>query len=186
MQTDITNLLAANGKPKTAAHCISVAKTNREIATRFGLDETAAFHSALLNDISGIIKSPDMLDYAVRRHWEIDASERKYPILLHQRLSAVLAKEWFGINDGVVLSAIECHTTLRPDPSDYDMALFLADKLSWDQEGMPPFYDVVSSALNQSLRRASLTYIHYALDSNMILAPHRRLIDAKRWLENHC
>jgi HD superfamily phosphohydrolase YqeK len=71
------------------------------------------------------------------------------------------------------LSAVEYHTTLREKPSQYDMALFIADKLSWDQEGQPPFYDVVAKALTKSLEAASLAYMTFIVENKMILYPHR-------------
>ena len=53
------------------------------------------------------------------------------------------------------------------------MALFIADKLAWDQEGEAPFYSVVSDALKQSLEAASLVYMDYIVDHKMILHPHK-------------
>lgn len=183
LKTDMTNLLTANGKQQTAVHCISVAKKAEEIALRFGLDKSLSSVSALLHDISNVVQPQDMIDYARDNNWDIDGSERKYPFLLHQRLSAVFAKDLFGIDHSVILSAIECHTTLKASPSNYDMVLFLADKLSWDQAGTPPFYNPVSSALNDSLKQASLVYINFVLDNGMVLSPHKWLMDAKNWLE---
>jgi HD superfamily phosphohydrolase YqeK len=52
------------------------------------------------------------------------------------------------------------------------MVLFIADKLSWDKDGTPPFYDLVSRGLDISLIQACLSYINYTFDNNMILAPH--------------
>ena len=183
LTADVTRFLTENHKPNTAAHCISVAKASERIAVRFGLNPAAAITAALLHDISNVVKPQDMLDYAVDDHWELDASEKEHPFLLHQRLSAVFAKALFGVNDPIILSAIGCHTTLKETPSSYDMVLFLADKLSWDQNGTPPFFDVVSTALNQSLAHASLAYINFVLDNGMILSPHQWLVAAKRHLE---
>lgn len=185
MQIDATNLLTINGKSNTVIHSIAVANTSKTLAARFGLDETKAMTSALLHDIAAIIKPKDMLDFAVDQQWQIDTAECKYPFLLHQRLSSVIAIELFHVYDTAITSAIACHSTLTPDPSDYDMVLFLADKLSWDQDGLPPYYGMISSALNQSLCFASLTYIDFVLKNNMILYPHQWLIRAKRWLEEH-
>jgi HD superfamily phosphohydrolase YqeK len=53
------------------------------------------------------------------------------------------------------------------------MALFVADKLAWDQDGLPPFYTVVSDALKQSLEAASLAYMDYIVENKMILYPHK-------------
>lgn len=184
LKTDIINFLTVNNKQEIASHCIAVAKKSEKIATIFGLDAVTVSNSALLHDISNVMSPQDMLDYGMNQNWEIDPSEEKYPFLLHQRLSAVFAGELFGVDDPTVLSAIRCHTTLKDNPSPYDMVLFLADKLSWAQNGTPPFFDVVSSALEISLTHASLVYINFVLDNGMILSPHRWMMDAKNWLEN--
>ncbi|WP_242663031.1 HD family phosphohydrolase [Clostridium acetobutylicum] len=81
---------------------------------------------------------------------------------------------------------IKYHTTLRNGASNYEMALFVSDKLSWDQSGTPPYYDVVNKELNKSIYHASLAYIRYVLDNNMILMPHRWMLEAKVWLEEYC
>ena len=71
-----------------------------------------------------------------------------------------------------MLSAIGCHTTLKAEPTDYEMVLFIADKLAWDQEGVPPFYNEVRSVLDVSLKRASYDYMKYINDTGKILGQH--------------
>ena len=146
---------------------------NRRIARQYGLDEEICELCGYLHDISAVVAPDDMLTYASEIGWCIDESERKYPFLLHQRLSKTIAREYFGIMDDRALSAIECHTTLKTNPSDYDMALFVADKLAWDQEGLPPFYTVVSKALKKSLEQALLAYMDYIVENKLILSPHK-------------
>ena len=102
LQSDATRFLVSNGKRETAAHCMAVGNTSGEIAARFGLDISVATTAAWLHDISNVLQPSDMLDYALDRGWAIDGSERRYPFLLHQRLSAVLAKELFGIKNGLI------------------------------------------------------------------------------------
>ena len=93
----------------------------------------------------------------------------------------ILDGDWQQSLDAV-LAAIRCHTTLRAAPSPCDMALFLADKLAWDQPGEPPFRSVIEDGLSVSLELASLRYIEYVLDHGMILMPHRWLMEALAWL----
>lgn len=183
LKTDISKFLSDNGKKDTALHCISVSKTSEKIAARFELDRSIALTSALLHDISSVIEPNDLLAYANKCSWEIDASEKRYPFLLHQRLSAEIARDHFGVDNPVILSAIRCHSTLKKNPSAHDIVLFLADKLSWDHNGTPPFYNLVETALDDSLDHAALTYINFVLDNGMILSPHKWLIDAKKWFE---
>lgn len=123
-----------------------------------------------------------MLRIAEEREWEIDPAEMAHPFLLHQRISEIMAREAFHVADDAVLSAVACHTTLKAAPSAYDMALFLADKLAWDQEGAPPFAETVRGALQVSLEEPSLRYIDYVLDHGMILCPHRLLLEARSFL----
>ena len=182
LKEDITCLLTANGKHDTLRHCFSVVETSQRIADQFGLDKDILSTSSLLHDVSNVVNPADMLDYATSRNWDIDSAEMKYPFLLHQRLSATFAANLFGINNPIILSAIECHTTLKENPSDYDMALFLADKLSWDQDGNLPFFDVVSLAMENSLSSAALVYINFVLDNGLILSPHKWLLNARKWL----
>jgi predicted HD superfamily hydrolase involved in NAD metabolism len=183
LYTDYVNLLTANGKTALLTHCISVSETCGDLAGRFKLDRTLAQISGLLHDCSGMIRPEDMLDYAEENHWILDDAEKAYPFLLHQRLSAIMANEWFGIREEAVLSAIECHTTLKRAPSAYDLLLFISDKLSWDQAGVPPYYDPVMQALDSSLEYASLLYIRDVLTHNRITYPHSWLKDAFQWLK---
>ena len=173
IKADIESLLKSNNKQKTFDHVVAVAKTNVQIAERYGLDNYICELSGYLHDISAVIKLEDMLKYAVNNNFYIDEAERRHPFLLHQRMSRIIAFEDFGITEELILSAVECHSTLKMRASEYDMALFVADKLSWDKEGIPPFYDVVKSKLDISLKEASLAYMQYIVENKMILYPHK-------------
>lgn len=187
LQEKIEQFLGSRGKTNTYVHVSKVAKVNREIARIYGLDEAKCNICGLLHDVSAVMKAEDMLAYAYHAGMQIDRAEEKYPFLLHQRLSRVFAEELFEVQDAEVLSAIECHTTLKKNPGRYDMALFIADKLAWDQEGVPPFYAAVHQALFLSLESACLTYIDYIMDHGLVLWPHEWLIDARRSLrESGC
>jgi len=179
IETDALAFLRANGKASIARHVLAVAQTAQTLAERFGLDVGIARTAALLRDIAGVMPPADMLQYARDYAWPLDASEQQHPFLLHQRISRDMARELFGINDETVLSMIACHTTLKAHATDEQMLLFIADKLSWDQDGTPPFYDCVWHALDASLAHAARAYIHYVLDHGMILSPHAWLIEAK-------
>ena len=61
-----------------------------------------------------------------------------------------------NITDKIILSAIKYHTILTKNASKYDMALFVVDKLAWDQEGEPLYYEIVKGELDKSLEHVSL------------------------------
>lgn len=184
ISVDLKNILTINNKAKTYTHLIAVAKTNGEIAEIYNLNKDKCIMGGLLHDISTVIKPNDMLEYAQKYNMEIDEAESKYSFLLHQRISKLLACDFFHITDNKILSAIECHTTLKNNPTKYDMALFIADKLSWDKEGKPPYYNAVKVALQASLEKASLVYIDYIIENNMVLYPHQWLLNARDYLKS--
>ena len=184
IRTDVKNMLSINGKYNTYIHVSNVAEKNALISKRYGLDPEKCVIGGLLHDISAIIKPEDMLKYAYKNNFDICEAEKKYPFLLHQRLSKICAVEYFHIFDEDILSAIECHTTLKKDASKYEMSLFIADKLAWDREGIPPFYEDVENALDISLESASYKYMKFMVDNDMVLCPHDNWIAAYEQLKN--
>ena len=179
----VTGTYLLNGRPKTLKHVQEVADTCVKIADQYGLEREKCRIAGLLHDIGAVMKPEDMVDYTVSRGIPLDEAEKRYPFLLHQRVSRMFAEEVLGIKDEEILSAVECHTTLKNCPGRYDMALFIADKLSWDREGVPPYFSEVEGALELSLESACLEYITYSLDHGMILYPHRWFLEAKGYLE---
>ena len=184
IRTDVKNILLINGKSKTYIHVANVADRNALISKTYDLDHDKCVIAGLLHDISAIIKPEDMLKYAYENRLEVCEAERKYPFLLHQRLSKICAVEYFNISDEEILSAIECHTTLKKCPSKYEMSLFIADKLAWDRGGIPPFYEEVNAALDISLEAACYKYMEYMIENDMILCPHDNWIEAYEQLKN--
>jgi len=167
-----------NHKEHTLAHVQEVAETAVWLARIYNLDIAKTELAALLHDISAIISPKAMYELAVERLMAIDPAEEKYNFLLHQRISKIIAQEDFEIRDSDILDAIECHTTLKKNASMYDKVIFIADKISWDQKGVPPYYDVLKSKAAVSLDDACYFYIKYQFDNNLLLMPHRWLIDA--------
>ncbi len=181
MEKDVELLFAANGEGECFLHSARVAELVLPIAEAGNLDEGILEAAAWLHDIGTVMKPAGMLNAARLQNWQLDPAELAYPMVLHQRVSAFLAEELFHIADPVILDAISCHTTLRGDFSEYDMALFVSDKLSWDDA---PFKGDVLAALKHSLPQACLTYMEYMEQHGKILRPHRQWAAARLLLQN--
>lgn len=154
-----------HGKEKTYHHVVEVMNVAIDLAKKYNLDKNKCILASLLHDIS-VIMSPDkMYQLALERHLIIDELEEKYHFLSHQRISKIIAREIFFVEDKDILSAIECHTTLKKDASDYDKVIFLADKIAWDQEGKPPYYDELIQAIDVSLDEGCYYFIRYQLEN---------------------
>lgn len=112
-----------------------VAEISIELAKKYELNIEKCIIASLLHDISVIMIQDQMYAFAKENNWTIDLAEEKNHFLLHQRLSRVIAQKEFCILDEEILSAIECHTTLKKNSSDYDKVVFIANKIAWDQKG---------------------------------------------------
>ena len=179
LRTDVVALLTHHGHPRTAEHCLRVADEGRRIAARYGESQEKAERAGCLHDISAVIPLARRVLLAEGLGMEVLAAERRAPMLLHQRLSAAMAREFFGERDPAVLAAVACHTTLKANPSRLDMILFVADKLAWDQHGDPPWREELLLALEESLEAAALCYLqHLWAQRETLPAVHPWMVEA--------
>jgi predicted HD superfamily hydrolase involved in NAD metabolism len=175
-------LLTLRGRMDTVRHERAVAQKSRQLAGRFGVEREKCDLAAALHDISVLIPPDKRLEVATALDIPILREERQVPLLLHQKLSAVIARQWLGVTDGEVLSAVSCHTTLKPGAGPLDLLIFVTDKLCWDGAGDPPYGAAMERELAHSLERAALCYLRYLLADPSLLAPHPWMMRAFREL----
>ncbi len=161
LRADVAAFLTSYGHAETAGHCARVAAESKRLAAQVGVAESAAVAGGLLHDVSVIIPNVERL--AAARAWGVDVlpAEETFPMIIHQKLSVVIARDIFYIQDEAVLRAIGCHTTLQQGASLLDKIVFIADKIKWDQAGDPPYINALLTALAQSLDAACYCYLDY-------------------------
>ena len=167
---DVTTFLRHHGCPQTAIHSAAVATEARRIALLSGVEAIPAVQAAWLHDISAVIPTAERVAAAEALDILVLPEERALPMILHQKLSVVLARDLFGVTDAAVLSAIGCHTTLKAEATVLDKVVFVADKLAWDQPGEPPYRAVMEAALVHSLDAAVCAYLRYLWERRATLA----------------
>lgn len=173
--------LIAHGCPATARHCAAVANEARRIATFVGVDADGAERAGWFHDVSAIFPVSERMAAARTLGVTILPEETAFPMILHQKLSAVLARDLFGERNDAVLSAIGCHTTLKTDASTLDTVVFVADKIAWDQPGIPPYRDELLAALETSLDAAASVYLRFLWEQRATLGViHPWFVDAYR------
>jgi predicted HD superfamily hydrolase involved in NAD metabolism len=158
---DAATLLRSRGRVETAEHSQRVAALAQRLARRWGVDERSAEVAGWLHDISAIVPRDHYLQVAETLGLEVLAEELMAPVLVHQKLSAVIAQQVLAIVDKPVLSAVGCHTTLKADGSALDKIVFVADKMVWDRPGDPPYLAAMALAADQSLDLAAYCYLDY-------------------------
>ncbi|WP_439116391.1 bis(5'-nucleosyl)-tetraphosphatase (symmetrical) YqeK [Paenibacillus aceti] len=161
LQQDIQSFLTANQCEDIAKHCMEVGNEAKRIALMFGADPGSAEIAGWLHDISAVYPNHERIEVAKQLQIEIYPEEEIFPMIIHQRLSKVMASEIFKIDDQEILDAIGCHTTLRSDATLLDQVLFVADKISWDQNGTPPYLEKLNCNLEVSLTHGAFAYVHF-------------------------
>lgn len=146
---------------KTAEHCAAVADKAKELAKKFASDPGKAEQAGYLHDISAVIPNEKRIEFADNQLVEVLAAERQCPMIIHQKLSVVVARDVFDVTDDEILGAIGCHTTLKAKATLLDKVVFLADKIAWDQAGKPPYLSQVIKAMEVSIDAAVLAYLNY-------------------------
>jgi predicted HD superfamily hydrolase involved in NAD metabolism len=178
-QADVLTFFTFHDYTKTMEHCQRVAAEAARLAEQFDVDPCQARVAGWLHDVSAVIPVSQRVLYAGQLSLEVLPEEERAPMLLHQKLSAVMAEQIFGIEDLSVLSAVRCHTTLRAHAGLLDKVVFCADKIAWDQTGAPPYLGEITQALHRSLDDATLCYLRYLWQQRETLAAvHPWFVDA--------
>jgi len=110
-------------------HVLRVARLAARLASAHGVSPERARLAGMLHDLARLYSAERLMRECAARGLEVDAFERRNPIVLHARLGAELARERFGVKDEGVLSAIRKHTVAAPEMSQLDEVLYLADGL---------------------------------------------------------
>ncbi|MCM3783472.1 bis(5'-nucleosyl)-tetraphosphatase (symmetrical) YqeK [Neobacillus mesonae] len=161
LKTNIYQFLISNNCPKTADHCMQVGTESRRVAALFEANQEQAEIAGWLHDISAVYPNDQRIPLARELGIDILPEEERFPMIVHQKLSKVMAMEIFNIHDKEILEAVGCHTTLRAYSTQLDQVLFVADKIAWDQAGDPPYLNELEKALEVSLPQAAYCYIRY-------------------------
>jgi len=177
--TDVRTLLIAHERAATLEHCERVGAEAQRIAALWGVDAARAASAGWLHDISVVLPTAQYISLAEALGIEVLPAERVYPPILHQKLSAWLAMELFGITDAAILDAIACHTTLKRGATPLELVVFIADKMQWDQPGTPPYLREMLAALDISLTQAAGCYLRYLWEQRATLhVVHPWLVEA--------
>jgi predicted HD superfamily hydrolase involved in NAD metabolism len=179
LKSDIYLFLTENQCPRTAEHCMKVGEEARRVALRFNSNPDAAQVAGWLHDISAVFPNHKRIEVSQQLGIGILPEELEFPMIIHQKISRVMARDIFMINDFEILDAVGCHTTLRGNATLLDRVLFVADKIAWDQEGVPPYLKKLNESLNISLDHGAFEYLNFLWERREALKViHPWLIEA--------
>lgn len=161
IQKDMVELFSFHEHQNIEDHSIKVAYEARKFACKFGVDKHKGFVAGCLHDLGNLFSNDKKNTICNKLGINILPEEYIAPSLLHSKISKVMAMEMFYVEDKDILSAIECHSTLKGNAGILDMVLFIADKISWDNIHNQIFIEDVFDGLEESLERGAFAYLKY-------------------------
>lgn len=129
LRRTVLNWLAANVPPQRLQHVLRVEEMSIALAHHHRLCTATAAQAGLMHDLAKSFKPNLLLEMAQAEGLALDPVEQLNPHLLHSEAGAIVARDRFGVTDGVVLAAIANHTLGRPGMDQLSCIIFLADTL---------------------------------------------------------
>jgi predicted HD superfamily hydrolase involved in NAD metabolism len=133
MRDQVLTWLADNVPASRLQHILGVEQMSVELARHYHLDVEKAAQAGLMHDLAKYFKPSVLLQMARDEGIEIDPICEATPHLLHADVSAIVAKEQFGMQDEEVMEAIAHHTLGRPGMSPLSCVVFL--RIVWSRIG---------------------------------------------------
>lgn len=182
MRDQVLTWLADNVPASRLQHILGVEEMSVELAKHYHLDVEKAAQAGLMHDLAKYFKPDLLLQMARAAKIEVDPICEATPHLLHADVSAIVAREKFGIEDEAVLDAIALHTLGRPGMSDLSCVVFIADTLE-PGRGNTPELEALRHLCRQDLHKALWLTCDYCLkfllDSRSLI--HPRTILTRNW-----
>ncbi len=122
---------------KRFRHTMSVAQTAACMAMRHGYDPYEAYLAGLLHDCAKCMPHDKKLALCAKYGISISHAEKHSPDLLHAKLGSKLANVKYGITDAQILSAIEYHTTGKPEMTLLEQIIYIADYIEIHRKPLP-------------------------------------------------
>jgi HD superfamily phosphohydrolase YqeK len=139
-------------------HTLNVVDQVKVLHRQFDFNLDKCIISAYLHDLGRVVAKEEMVEFCQSFGYFPLKGEIQAPGLLHQVASKIIAAEIFGVQDKEVLEAVACHTTLKMHPNQSEMVLFLADKLSWDEERFSYLKLSINKGLEVSMEEGIFQY----------------------------
>lgn len=174
--------LAENVPESRLNHILRVEQMSVELARHHHLDVEKAAQAGLMHDLAKYFKPQKLLEMARAESLDIDPVSAATPHLLHADVSAIVARDTFGVEDEEVLQAIANHTLGRPGMDLLSCIVFLADSLEPGRGNTPELEALRKLSyenLAEAVWRTSDYSLKYLLEQERLI--HPRTIATRNW-----
>lgn len=159
--------------PSRLEHSYAVALCAGELAVRYGEDRKKAELSGLLHDCARDLPPNELLRFAEENDLVKNEIERKFPVLLHGPVGAVLVQKELGIEDREILEAISSHTLGAPGMGLLAKIVYLADLIAEGRNfpGVAKIRRLAKEDLDLALLEGFASTVRYCLQEKRVIHP---------------
>ncbi len=159
-ESEILDWLKNNLDKKRYEHSLGTAECAKNLALKFGQNPEKAYIAGLLHDCAKCFSFEKSLEVLNNADFEIYEDERNNKKTIHSPVSAVVAKNIFGVSDLEILDAIRWHTLGKINMTDFEKIIFLADKIE-PRTRTRDYLDSVRDVLNEQKGLNKAMFICY-------------------------
>ncbi|MEL4895347.1 bis(5'-nucleosyl)-tetraphosphatase (symmetrical) YqeK [Crocosphaera sp. Alani8] len=182
MREKVIDWLKKNVSEHRLQHILGVEKMCEQLAINHKIDPKKAAQAGLMHDLAKFFPSPKLLAMAKKEYKEIDSVCLSNPHLLHADVSAIVARETFGVTDQEILDAISNHTLGNPEMSKLSCIVFIADALEpnrGDSAELEKMRQLSLNNLYKSVQQTCEYSLQYLIKHNKTI--HPRAILTRNW-----
>lgn len=187
--TDISKIRKAMEKVqdgKRYEHTLGVAYTAASLAMKYGVDLNSTMIAGYLHDCAKHLSDEKKLHLCEKYKIAVTETEARNPSLLHAKVGGFLAMDTYKITDKDIINAILNHTTGRPEMSDLEKIVFIADYIEPGRKNAPNLAEVRKMAfidLNQTMLMILGDTLEYLKGSSMVIDDKtQKTYDYYAWL----
>lgn len=163
---------------KRYKHSLGVEEVSYDLALIYGADTGKVSIAGLLHDCAKYLSGEEFLAESKKYKLSISEYERDDPCMLHAKISAIYAKEKYGVKDEDILNGILYHTTGRPNMSLLEKIVYVADYIEPNRETFMVLNEAREAAygnLDEAVVIISKNTLEYLQDKEVNIDPQTRM-----------